>query len=129
MAQPIGLAGALLASTLSLAAAGSRPGQPLAAPAILSANEILAGVRYFGLDPIGQPVRRGPYYVLHAHDGTGIELRVVADAQFGDILFIAPALNAALTPPYVRAARIIQVPQPGEQNGNRTNGGSPSQKK
>jgi hypothetical protein len=36
----------------------------------------------------------------------------VADAQFGDVLFMAPALNTSLTPPYVRAARIIQVEPP-----------------
>lgn len=85
---------------------------------ILPASEILAAVRYVGLDPVGQPVRRGAYYVLHAFDGTGVELRVVADAQFGDILFMGPALNA-LTPPYLRAARIIQIPAPGEGGGQK----------
>ncbi len=54
-------------------------------------DDILAAVRYFGLDPEGPVVRRGGYYVLHAFDGTGVELRVVADAQFGDILFMGPA--------------------------------------
>lgn len=54
--------------------------------------------------------------MLHAYDRAGIQLRVVADAQFGDVLFMAPALNTSLTPPYVRAARIIQVAPP--ENGN-----------
>jgi len=40
----------------------------------------------------------------------------VADAQFGDVLFMAPALNTSLTPPYVRAARITQVAPP--ENGS-----------
>jgi hypothetical protein len=84
---------------------------------ILPPSEILASVRYVGLDPTGEPVRRGAYYVLHAFDNTGVELRVVVDAQFGDVLFMAPALNAALAPPYVRAAKIIQVPPPGEGGG------------
>jgi hypothetical protein len=79
---------------------------------ILPPSTILASVRYVGLDPVGEPVRRGAYYVLHAFDGTGVELRVVVDAQFGDVLFMGPALNAALTPPYVRAAKIIQIPPP-----------------
>jgi hypothetical protein len=47
---------------------------------------------------------------MHAYDRAGIELRVVADAQFGDVLFMAPALNISLTPPYVRAPRVIQIP-------------------
>jgi hypothetical protein len=59
-------------------------------------------------------IRRDGYYVLHAFDGTGTELRVVADGKFGDILFLGPAFNASLTPPYIRAAHIIHVPQPGE---------------
>jgi hypothetical protein len=84
---------------------------------ILPPSEILASVRYVGLDPTGEPVRRGAYYVLHAFDNTGVELRVVVDAQFGDVLFMAPALNAALAPPYVRAAKIIQIPPPGEGGG------------
>jgi hypothetical protein len=33
--------------------------------------------------------------VLHAYDRAGIQLRVVVDAQFGDVLFMAPALNIA----------------------------------
>ena len=79
---------------------------------ILPPSDILASVRYVGLDPTGDLVRRGAYYVLHAFDATGVELRVVVDAQFGDVLFMAPALNANVTPPYTRAARIIQVPPP-----------------
>jgi hypothetical protein len=83
---------------------------------ILPPEDILAAVRYFGLDPEGAAVRRDGYYVLHAFDGTGIELRIVADAQFGDILFMEPAFNASLTPPYIRAAHVIHVPQPGESD-------------
>ena len=82
---------------------------------ILPPPDILESVRYLGLDPKGDPVLRGDYYVMHAYDRAGIELRVVADAQFGDVLFMAPALNLSLTPPYVRAARIIQVAPPDGQ--------------
>jgi|SRR6185437_2517186 hypothetical protein len=98
---------------ISLARAGTwGPATPLAG--ILPPEDILAAVRYFGLDPEGPVIRRDGYYVLHAFDGTGTELRVVADAKFGDILFLGPAFNASLTPPYIRAAHIIHVPQPGE---------------
>jgi hypothetical protein len=90
----------------------------LGAPSIsiLPPPDILESVRYLGLDPAGEPVRRGAYYVLHAYDRAGIELQVVADAQFGDVLFMAPALNTALTPPYARTARIIRV-EPPESSG------------
>jgi hypothetical protein len=84
---------------------------------ILPPPDILESVSYLGLDPKGEPVLRGAYYVLHAYDRAGIELRVVVDAQFGDVLFMAPALNTSLTPPYVRAARIIQVPPPESGSG------------
>src|SRR6185437_15547458 len=108
------LSGSLVAE-FSLARARTRgPDTPLVG--VLPPDDILAAVRYFGLDPEGPVVRRGGYYILHAFYGTGVELRVVADAQFGDILFMGPAFNASLTPPYVRAAHIIQVPQPGESD-------------
>jgi len=68
-----------------------------------------------GLDPISQPARRGTYYILHAYDPSGIEVRVVADAQFGDVLSVVPArtLNNFYAPHYQRGPRIIHVPQAG----------------
>jgi hypothetical protein len=112
----IGMTGMALAAILSLAVAGAH--EPGAIPAFdaLPAYEILTTIRDMGLDPIGEPARRGPYYVLHAYDPSGTEVRVVADAQFGDILSIVPAraLNAAYTPHYVRGPRIIHVPKADE---------------
>ena len=100
---------------LSFVAAGSWKREPVTEADVLPAYEILTTVRSMALNPVGEPVRRGPYYVLHAYDPRGIELRVVADAQFGDILSVAPAraFNTAYAPLYERGARIIQVPQPG----------------
>jgi hypothetical protein len=72
-----------------------------------------------GLNPISEPLRRGPYYVLHATDRRGTELRVVADSQSGDILSIAPAQNGA-SPHYQRAPHIIHVPQTDDRD-ERTN--------
>jgi hypothetical protein len=36
---------------------------------------------------------------MHAYARAGIELGIVADARFGDVLFMAPALNTSLAPP------------------------------
>jgi hypothetical protein len=65
-----------------------------------------------GLVPVGKPLRRGPYYVFHAYDRDGFEVRVVADAQLGDILSVVPAGPVALVSPKDRPPRIIHVPQP-----------------
>ena len=92
--RPATLAAVVMAGGL-MAGAARAQSPDLGAPSIgiLPPPDILESVRYLGLDPTGEPVRRGAYYVLHAYDRAGIELRVVADAQFGDVLFMAPALN------------------------------------
>ncbi|MGC1466242.1 MAG: hypothetical protein WA792_10970 [Pseudolabrys sp.] len=79
----------------------------------LPPNEIVTTVRGMGLSPTSQPQRRGQYYVLHATDPTGNEMRVVADAQFGDVLSVVPAnaLTGVYTPHYDNGPRIIHVPQ------------------
>ena len=103
-----------MAATLTFVTAGSFKHEQATAADALPAYEIVTTVRAMGLNPISDPVRRGPYYVLHAYDPSGIEVRVVADAQFGDILYIAPAraLNTAYAPRYQRGPRIIHIPQP-----------------
>ena len=84
----------------------------MSAAELLPASDILTTVREMGFAPNTQVVRRGPYYVLHAVDLRGIELRIVADAQFGDILLVEPAWPYNYTPYYVRAPHIIHVPPP-----------------
>jgi len=82
----------------------------------LPPDDIVTSVRAMGLNPTSKPRRRGQYYVLHAYDPDGNEMRVVADAQFGDILSIVPA-NAIAdvhAPRYENGPRIIHVPQDGE---------------
>ena len=108
MLAAVMVAGALLGSAVR----AQSPGLVAPSIGILAPPDILASVTYLGLNPKGDPVQRGPYYVMHAYDRAGIELQLVVDAQFGDVLFMAPALNANLTPPYVRTARIIQVEPP-----------------
>lgn len=117
-ALTIAVAGAALAATLSIVAADTSK-RGLLTPAVgLPAYEIIANVRAHGLAPMSELALRWPYYVLHATDPRGIEVRVVIDAQFGDILSVAPArpLATAYTPRYQRGARIIQVPQAGERD-------------
>jgi hypothetical protein len=56
--------------------------------------EIMTIVRSTGLAPLTRPMRRGPYYVLVAVDRVGRQMRVVVDAQLGDIVNLRPALAA-----------------------------------
>jgi hypothetical protein len=105
------------AAATSLAVAGSyqraRAQATQVAPAdALPAYEILNSVRSLGLRPTTQALRRGPYYVLHAIDRRGATVRVVADAQLGDIVSVAPVL----APRFNGGPRIIHVPQPGERD-------------
>lgn len=117
-------AGALFVGLLALA---SLAGAPAARAGTVYPNDILQTLRTMGLDPVTDPVRRGDLYVLHALDPHGVEMRVVADADFGEILSIVPApilsnayLAPILTSLYVPRAyagpRIIHVP---EQSGGK----------
>lgn len=105
----IGVIALVLAATASLVTAG--PNTRMTAP--LPASAILTNVRLMGLDPTTSPRRRGPYYVLHAVDPSGTALRVVADAELGDIVSLTPLF----APRFDAGPRIIHVPQPGERVG------------
>jgi len=111
-ALTIGLA--IAAAGLSLAAARPLQAEPVTAAAVLPTSDILGIVREMGFAPHAPVRRRGPYYVLHAVDLRGVELRIVADAQFGDILWVTPAYPYYYVPAYVRAPHIIHVPPRGE---------------
>jgi hypothetical protein len=106
---------ASLAGMLTFVAAGSFKNETVTDADALPAYEIATTVRSMGLRPDDEPVRRGPYYVLHATDQRGTALRVVADAKFGDILSVMPAQNGA-TPQYQRGPHIIHVPQSGARD-------------
>ena len=103
---------ALAATVTSLTAAGLYHRERVTAADALPAYEILNSVRALGLRPTTQALRRGPYYVLHATDARGVQVRVVADAQLGDIVSVTPVL----APRYDAGPRIIHVPQPGERD-------------
>jgi hypothetical protein len=70
--------------------AGPGPSDPALPP-----YEIMSIVRSTGLAPLTRPMRRGPYYVLVAVDRVGRQMRVVVDAQLGDIVNLRPALAVA----------------------------------
>jgi hypothetical protein len=76
--------------------AGAQPiyASPQLADPVLPPYEIMSIVRSTGLAPLTRPMRRGPYYVLVAVDRVGRQLRVVVDAQLGDIVNLRPALAA-----------------------------------
>jgi hypothetical protein len=82
----LGAAGTARAQTIYVG-----PGLPDPA---LPPYEIMSIVRSTGLTPLTRPVRRGAYYVLVAVDRVGREMRVVVDAQLGDIVNLRPALAA-----------------------------------
>lgn len=83
---------ALLALSAPAAAQGFEPGT-------LPPHEILTMLRSTGLDPLGQPVRRGPNYVLRAIDDNDREVRVVVSARSGGIVSVTPIATASRMPP------------------------------
>ena len=83
---------AVLALSAPAAAQGYGPGG-------LPPHEILTILRSTGLDPLGQPVRRGPNYVLRAIDERDREVSVVVSARSGDVLSVTPVQTASRMPP------------------------------
>ena len=123
-ALTISLAAAVISAALSLVAVGGPKRELVATTSVMPAGEILTTVRALSLNPIGEPIRRGPYYVLHAYDPGGVEVRVVVDAHFGDVLSVTPVATALTlyAPQYQRGPRIIHVPQPGERQADTNDG-------
>jgi hypothetical protein len=82
------LASALLISAPIAGAEERLPIAPDAPPRSLAAHEILSRVRSGGFDPVGQPMRRGPRYEVAAVDPYELDVRLVVDAQTGQILAV-----------------------------------------
>lgn len=89
---------AALAALATPAAAGDLP-QLAQFIGLVPPYEVFAIVRSAGLDPVGQPVRRGPIYVLRAIDDDDREVRVVVDARYGEIVSITPTMTASREEP------------------------------
>jgi hypothetical protein len=72
-----------------IAGAEERPSvAPDAQPRSLAPYEILTSVRSSGFDPVGQPTRRGPRYEVAAVDPYELDVRLIVDAQTGQILAV-----------------------------------------
>jgi hypothetical protein len=68
-------------------------------PGAMPPYEILSMLRSTGFDPIGQPVRRGPNYMLRAIDENDREVNVVINARSGGIVSVTPIQTASRVPP------------------------------
>src|SRR5204863_6979222 len=90
---------AVLALSTPAAAQGYQPG--VMPPGAMPPYEILTMLRSTGFEPIGQPVRRGPNYVLRAIDDSDREVNLVINARSGDILSVTPIQTASRMPPGV----------------------------
>jgi hypothetical protein len=104
---------AVLALSTPAAAQGYQPGaKPPGAkpPGAMPAYEILTMLRSTGFDPIGQPVRRGPNYVLRAIDDNDREVNLVINARSGDILSVTPIQTASRLPPGVSMGPYERMP-------------------
>jgi hypothetical protein len=81
----------------------------------VSADDVEANLRRSGLTPVGPVLRGDGVFVTHAVDPSGVRLRVVADALFGDIVSAVPAQPAPLYVAHGGAGpRIIHIPQRGD---------------
>jgi hypothetical protein len=87
---------AVLALSTPAAAQGYPPSGP---PGAMAPYEIIAMLRSTGFDPIGQPIRRGPNYLLRAIDERDREVNLVISARSGDILSVTPMQTASRIPP------------------------------
>lgn len=107
----IGASALAIAGLVSFVAGTFERGEATAAE-VVSADEILMVVNEMGLEPSTQVQQRGAYYVVHAVDPRGLEVRVVADIRSGTILSVMPLHSPAVQAPrYNGSARIIQVPR------------------
>jgi hypothetical protein len=97
------------------------PGAPHASPGYadprapdpaLPPYEIMSIVRSTGLAPLTRPMRRGRYYVLVAVDRVGRQMRVVVDAQLGDVVNMRPAMTAGPYGPEVARSYDPELARP-----------------
>jgi hypothetical protein len=83
---------------------------PDAGPA-LPPHEVITIVRSTGLEPLGRPVRRGPVYTIRAVDPAGgEELRVIVDAQVGNVVRMVPVVMPRGVPVVRPPGRVAMAP-------------------
>lgn len=93
----LAVAGLLLGAAPAAAQYIPRPMVPIGPPSAYDVAEI---VQAMGLDPVGAPMRSGPFFVQRAADDFGRVLRVTVDARRSQVIAIEPAGGA----PYGRYA-------------------------
>jgi hypothetical protein len=104
------LAFALTGSSAALAQAVPPGLYPDVGPA-LPPHEVITIVRSTGLEPLGRPVRRGPVYAIRAVDPVGgEELRVIVDAQVGNVVRMVPVVMPRGVPVLRPPGRIAMAP-------------------
>jgi hypothetical protein len=119
--QTLGLCAAVFA--LALIGSGAAWAQavppglyPDAGPA-LPPHEVITIVRSTGLEPLGRPVRRGPVYAIRAIDPAGgEELRVIVDAQMGNVIRMVPVVMPRGVPVLRPPGRVAMAPDGYEPN-------------
>jgi hypothetical protein len=79
-----------------------RPVVPIGPPALEDVFDIIEAM---GLDPMGQPMRSGPFYVQRATDDFGRVLRVTVDARRSQVVAIEPAGAPGYRAPYAAHGR------------------------
>jgi hypothetical protein len=92
--------------------AGPGYADPRAPDPALPPYEIMSIVRSTGLAPLTRPMRRGRYYVLVAVDRVGRQMRVVVDAQLGDVVNMRPAMAAGPYGPEVARSYDPELARP-----------------
>jgi hypothetical protein len=104
------LAFALIGGGAALAQAVPPGIYPDVGPA-LPPHEVITIVRSTGLEPLGRPVRRGPVYAIRAVDPAGgEELRVIVDAQVGNVIRMVPVVMPRGVPVVRPPGRIAMAP-------------------
>jgi hypothetical protein len=92
--------------------AGPGYADPRATDPALPPYEIMSIVRSTGLAPLTRPMRRGRYYILVAVDRVGRQMRVVVDAQLGDVVNMRPAMAAGPYGPEVAGSYDPELARP-----------------
>ncbi|MGA7425258.1 MAG: hypothetical protein WBX07_01425 [Rhodoplanes sp.] len=81
------------------AAQAWQPPAPDVPPGVLPPHEIITSIRSGGFDPVGRPVRRGSRYEVAAVDPYQLDVRVIVDAQTGEILAVRHDPEIGRIPP------------------------------
>jgi hypothetical protein len=88
-------------------------------PGVLPPHEIITMVSSTQFEPIGQPMRRGPNYLLRALDQYDREVTLTISARSGQIMAVTPMQTASRMPPPGEWQRVPPgyAPPPGYRRG------------